>query len=789
MTPATAAQKSPVTEAACSDDVWECLPAWRWGGWDGYSTPVSASSEWDAVAFASRALDASVNFMAGLPLALAKIVWAVTLQIVELVANPVFIVKLYEVTFAGLNRTWLELFRFIGVPVGGDVSGSTLWVPLLLAGLFVAIWQTIKLKPWTVAKYEVNSWHTGITALLSTLIPLGMLFWLAASIGDESSPAHPVKLMAYPVEAVEAAVMPIMETAAGTVGRSLDESSEDGTDASACTLYTRKLKEGFDPAANDGDDESNLRGLPGGSFLNAESTTRSAVPKMVSRMWESAYLRQVGVAQFGSPAVADRSMCYLLEWQRDDTTAEAQARVMYAALTEQPPAVAQPATGTASPQPFELEEAIEVGMLGVGGGQLGMMRDSRRAAEVFRPDSSSAEQQRSLMILAAACGFRPATTTATTNPAAQEPDPGSAPRRERSCKSGGIGHHNPPGGFKNGEPARLNSAVDVWLHPEWRGLQRAHTMGNGNMLSANVCAAWMFPHIVEWPRVVYGRQSGAGTLAGPAGLRSEWVLDHSAITPDDISRWQDKMKGHSDSGIAGTPSLSQMSEVSEVVGAVGGRHAFAVFAAGALTLLAAIVYLKAIGGLSLGVLLAHIILAFIFFLLPLLLLAVAVPVAAAAKLRKMLIRLFLAGMIAYALFYSLLMATVLLNDLLVGWFETLMIGSRFDGWLTAVVVAAAPILAVWIQHLMLKGFGIKGMTSVSGAVHLTSGLASAGVDRPNARQYARKAYEHSGARAIHSTGELGYRSARTAHKKAKVGYRSSRQMYKALTGSPQEQKQ
>ena len=829
----------PVTAAtafaACPDDPWECLPAWRWGGIDFWGPDmVATGGDWGWLSFVSKLLNKLINFGRTLPFMAAKAIWWVTLKIIKFVADPSLIPGIYDRMIDGVKDTWTRLMRFLGVPGAG--GGSVLWGTVLMIALFYSVWLIVRPRPGSVSWTEINTWSTGAFRLAATVISFGLLALMMANIDKPSSMFHPMKLMAYPAELLNSAVMGPLASAAGELGAGPPEVGADAP--SACHRYEKRLTAAFDlrmenqdiydsaerarsevrswsrhwtfydamvdtpviedeatrltrgmlplnfferkylfwekrrlalssaepSAGGTGTEvfdglieeieglEDDLEGDPGATrqrLLDIHSTlnrvriiadsgmaytddsiseligmsgrpadaaaddaagrvgldfnpsayvseadvgARTAMPKMVSEMWQSGYLSLLGTAQFSDPEVADRATCYLMEWLNWPDAPE-QRLIMYESL------------------------GVQNASSSYNGKQW-----KNQADDMFNPGALRTEQQRSLLTLASACGFAPS---------------GNSPT--------GVYRANTPG-YGTQTATGFNGA-HVWLYKEWSGIKNYDNWaGLDDRLTADVCLKWMFPNLTDHDE--------------DKGVKSDWVQERAALEAEDAEEWAEDLKpdrlANSDDDV---PSAEDAERVFRVLEAIEGTDPIAGLVYGVWAVVVALAYLKAFGGLSVGFLVAQLILAILFFMLPLLLFVSGLPIEAAGQVRKKLIRLYLATVLSYALFYTVLMMVMLLTDIVSSWLEAMTGG---DGFAHMMLIAASPLIALWMLSKGLKLFGMGGMLSVQGAAQLSSGLSAAGMRLPDMKDVAAK------------TTSVGLRAASIGMKTGSIGMKTTR---------------
>lgn len=253
-------------------------------------------------------------------------------------------------------------------------------------------------------------------------------------------------------------------------------------------------------------------------------------------------------------------------------------------------------------------------------------------------------------------------------------------------------------------------------------------------------------------------QTGTNIITGiPVGnphkivLAHEYLQDVGDSTPSDAVRWRNKLgiagaQLHQDEAFLNTvPSAPQaISTTTAVFDIHGYNWAHRAFQ-GVLALVSAIVYLMTLVGLGLGLIVANLILAGIFSVAPLLLLAMAIPHPSARKLPRKVFRLLLGALLGSAFFLAFLAFVILFVAVL---------GKAIDGifalgswgWLRSLLLAAVPIIAIKLVSGLGSQFGFKNITSLKGGMATTSGMAMAAMEPPTPRPYAYARRKYRGVR-------------------------------------------
>ena len=331
--------------------------------------------------------------------------------------------------------------------------------------------------------------------------------------------------------------------------------------------------------------------------------TGAELTGMVSDMWEASYMTLLGTAQFGSPGVGKRAMCYMMELQRQ-TPPEEQRLIMYHALgmtvagydAEGAP-VYLPITGynsiTGDPEYFDPATSCPVSAtadagFGVtecdlydepsspGGSPTGIYKTAggsveealgkpwvNQAHDMFRPGDDS-DRKRSLLVLAAACDFKrhaPAsqssaqTLVQTLGTSDYDPEVVALFKSDPAYDSDLFTVHDPAdaaAAYRDASNAdQLLLPSQVGIYEEWKGAQANRSFaalgaaGEENELTERVCAAWMFPHIASSSDAAGGWPYSWAGFRYPVGVHSEWTRQRSAITAGDVDNLYEQSKAAS----------------------------------------------------------------------------------------------------------------------------------------------------------------------------------------------------------------------------------------------------
>ena len=409
-----------------------------------------------------------------------------------------------------------------------------------------------------------------------------------------------------------------------------------------------------------------------------------------------------------------------------------------------------------------------------------------KAGDRLHPVGTEAE--RTLLILAAACGLVPLVDVKVHNyldRADKIPVPagisGSNQLYSRIYKDDTGGVIRQHDAFTNGyeyEDSKANRhPYDygyVWMDPAWSWTvdNKTRVLWGGHSLGADVCAAWMHPgncrHLEktagckeDW--VYYG-----GTPRLTTGVGSEWLKRRGSITNGDIRRIvaarQSELNAHPPMEEVNPPSDVDVARVGEIVRTVQGLNVMKRVLFAVVTLLTALVFLYSLGGLTLGVLLAQIILALTLILMPVLLFVSAFPHDGARKLQKKLIRVWIAASLSYAIFFTTL-AVLMLIITLVDDIATSVIPTSDGGLLDILITPFVALLSVKLLKSIAKTLGAD-ITSFKGALQFTSGMTATGMSM-SPIAFAREtmspltsSFKHAAAPALRAE-RMGMKAART----------------------------
>ena len=668
-------------------DKWQCLPAWRWG-W-GYATPITTGADWGWWSGLSAIFTGIIYFILGLPFEFAKVIWVITLFIMKSALDPRLLFQIFSDLSTNIAGTWQQIYQFIGVPGAG--GQSMLMGAVIVIAFFYSLWAAFRPRTGAMRYHEVNNWFTAGSQLMATFIPISLILMMSTGVIT-----HSWLMEKTSIRLINEFAKPLI-----SAGTAISGPGSAGPTADApCGLYTAKLRSEFAYSYNAPAAGGNTLGdAVTGAGATQSTAQLEEVPKMISRLWESTFMYQVGSAQFGSTAVGARAECYVMEWNRRNTNAKWQAEVMHEAF-------------------------------GVSGTSI----SETQANEMLRPVPAEKEQikeMRSFLILAAACGFG---TTGSGSGKYRTSVDSTKFGPQTGAASVPPNHTGPTGG------AVSSAAAEVWLHREWTGIQNHRGRGvnrgyKDSTLSSNVCTAWMFPDTTTWPPNINLRES--------VGVKSVWVQNHANIDSGDAGKWEKKMNGERVNGTTGVPTPDEISRAQRTVDSIQGGHmSVGVFVTAVLSVTAAMLYFKAFAGLSIGVVIAHMVLALIFFLLPLLLFVMALPIQAAADFRKRVIRLFFATSLSYGMFYLLLTLVVLITGFMRSWVDAyfniitdnMILG--LGGLVYAIMMSLIPWVALKIIEGGLQMFGMGSITSFRGAMQFASGVTAAGIKLPSAKEFA-----------------------------------------------------
>lgn len=177
------------------------------------------------------------------------------------------------------------------------------------------------------------------------------------------------------------------------------------------------------------------------------------------------------------------------------------------------------------------------------------------------------------------------------------------------------------------------------------------------------------------------------------------------------------------------PSGEEVNKVVKTVHDIHGASKFGRLFKGVFALLTAVVYMITLIGLSMGLVLAQLILALVFTCLPFLLLVFAIPTESARHFPKKILKVTLGALLGTAVFSLLLSLLILVVYTLSTVVEAIDISSRND-YVHLVVLMAIPLAAIKLLGMGSKQFGLD-ISSLRGSVAATAGLAYANMSAPS----------------------------------------------------------
>ena len=174
--------------------------------------------------------------------------------------------------------------------------------------------------------------------------------------------------------------------------------------------------------------------------------------------------------------------------------------------------------------------------------------------------------------------------------------------------------------------------------------------------------------------------------------------------------------GQTESQIVAEGSPSHMTAVTFLTDYNGDDASMAIVYGG-FALISALAYAIALGGLAIGVFLAQFILIAMLCVLPVLLLAMAISnkTEEVAKKALMIGVKAVVAKVVFLLLLALLVEFIYLVNRL--------IGSNSSGLGAVFLTAAAPLLAFYALHTLLRQAGMQGMLSLRGSIATTAGFA------------------------------------------------------------------
>jgi len=158
-------------------DHYGCLPAWRWKGITTATTKISAW--WDV---SGQVLDLIYALLQDLFYGVASVVWRIILFLITFAIDSDRYDDVYDTLQAKVTAYWENLARFLGVPAGGgSYGGLGLWNLLLFLGVIYSFWIWLRPRTGALSYHEVSAWFTGMSAFLSTILPLAFLMYISAN--------------------------------------------------------------------------------------------------------------------------------------------------------------------------------------------------------------------------------------------------------------------------------------------------------------------------------------------------------------------------------------------------------------------------------------------------------------------------------------------------------------------------------------------------------------------------------------------------------------------------------
>jgi hypothetical protein len=190
----------------------------------------------------------------------------------------------------------------------------------------------------------------------------------------------------------------------------------------------------------------------------------------------------------------------------------------------------------------------------------------------------------------------------------------------------------------------------------------------------------------------------------------------SATFPQNGTAFCTGCNGQTQSQIIGEGSPDHMTAVTFLTDYNGDDAPMAVVYGG-FNLVSAVAYTIALGGLAIGVFLAQFILIAMLCALPLLLLAMAIS-NKTEEVAKNALKVGVKAIVAKVVFLFILLLLVEFIFLV-----DRLINDNSSGLGTVLLTAAAPLLAFYALHTLLRQVGMQGMLSIRGSVATTAGFA------------------------------------------------------------------
>ena len=733
----------PLCKQYYSDKVFEWLPLWRWTRTTWLFSDLDADTGWlmRKVGVGNIA-DLFVGLIVQLPLQIAGFIWELISYLIYLALTPTFYTRLFYFTYGKAAELWVKNFR----PLFMGGTGATMWAALLVIGVTLAMWQMLKSRTTAGAGSKLP-WMQAFGTLMRVLIPLTLVYMMVTNPTGELGPQ---RIMERTMRYTDYVAEPIKDG----VTAFTDNIGNRGA-ATACTAYKQTLeaiflsawtnqnealKEKFEhfltagragsgPIKKATDELGALTGSTNETITDileqkfvtryqdtsitvSDPGIRAYLPILASRMWENGFHHGLGMAQFGDPVAASRGTCYLSEWRAKSTDATEQQAIFNLSGVVYP-------TGADS----QISLTLPASCPGATPPPSCFSNPAQAAEDRLHPDSHDAE--RSLLTLAVACGLvDKSKAEKSTNP--------SVPTDSSDMQT----EYTPNPGTPNpGDPVHLETS-SVWLDPGWAGMfnnkTRALFWSTDYAISSGVCAAWANIDCgsacsdPSWDNANYGNRSRLIT-----GVNANWIQEKANITMGDLKRSLETRRALT--SVSGAPSAGDEERVREIVRSIQGLNVMKRVLFAVVSVLTAIVFLYALGGLTLGVLVAQFILALTLMMLPVLVFATAFPHAGARKLQKKLIRVWIFASLSYAIFFVTLAVLMLLITLTHS-IAVAALPTSEGGLLDILLTPFTVLLSVKLLKSVAKTFG-GDITSFKGAMEFTSGMAAAGVKLPDPKTF------------------------------------------------------
>ena len=743
----------------------ELLPMWRW-------TRVSYIwSNWSGGNFIERPVKAALGAMYDLSVRImfivASLVWDVLSRLLYMALQADLAGHLADAINATYHQVALALWN----------SGA-IWLVLLIGygAAIVKLWRHgIKESAKTVA------W-----SVLSISMLLVMLF----ALGSDNEPLEPALSAGAPKDSVtdpfgdtgfaergkdrqddetltprwfyertkdvsDMASIMLTDVALGL-------SKNNVAHGSYCSVYTHQLERLYLLAAHH-------------KATDGKLTAKHYSPIFLSRLWERAYLGPWSQAQYGAPQNAYNGSCLWAEtnsvgapeimavwtvscdavgsgsnYGPDGSSdylarANADAAVLDLGTTDETPLYGclgtVPAGGEALPMPHAYT--------GIAPNTPYMLEEQDRAWRVFHPNGD--DETLTFLNLASGCGLVPTDSLTTYEEDGGDPD--------------GAPEYAPPTKFTDEGKPRLHSDGTLFVVGEYAYVQQRRIgmrpdkgEKKGHWFSADACRIWITggkaassldngysDTAADNTRRGFYDTVGKGSLDDDhldgehQGLNSQYLQDRAKIGCTDAEVSAEKVsenmgaKYKDDGGVEhdldwrdATSPEQAFAAASDICTFAGGRIVDR-YLYGLIVLGTAFSFAFSLLGLTLGTVLAQILMAMVFMFLPVVLLLSAVPSRATRALLPRVVKLAFFAAMANAVFLLALTSLVLVIDIL----TNAVVASTEPGSLIRVFfLAVAPIVAKKILGKASKKLGLD-ITSIKGSLRTTSGLAAAslGSDR------------------------------------------------------------